>query len=167
MRKSVAKFIEERDGYAANPDNIFLTDGASPAVQVVHATVLVHCLRPVSSHTHTCPALLSLSLVSIQRILMSLIRDHNDSIMIPIPQVCLSPPSRRPTCLLTRAVVAAQYPLYTGTIALFGGSYGSYYLEETDSWGLNVCLHPGIVSLQQGCDSHDCDGLLRGYRWTP
>lgn len=90
MRKSVAKFIEERDGYAANPDNIFLTDGASPAVQVVHATVLVHCLCPVSSHTHTCPALLSLSLVSIQRILMSLIRDHNDSIMIPIPQVCVS-----------------------------------------------------------------------------
>ena len=34
IRESVAKFITERDGYESNMDNIFLTDGASPAVQM-------------------------------------------------------------------------------------------------------------------------------------
>ena len=35
IRENVAKFIERRDGYAANPDNIFLTQGASEGVQKV------------------------------------------------------------------------------------------------------------------------------------
>lgn len=33
IRKSVANFISERDGYASDPNNIFLTGGASAAVQ--------------------------------------------------------------------------------------------------------------------------------------
>lgn len=33
IRKSVAEFITKRDGYPANPDDIFLTGGASAAVQ--------------------------------------------------------------------------------------------------------------------------------------
>lgn len=33
IRKSVAKFIEARDGHPADPDQIFLTDGASPGVK--------------------------------------------------------------------------------------------------------------------------------------
>jgi len=33
VRELVAKFIQERDGYPSDPDNLFLTDGASPAVQ--------------------------------------------------------------------------------------------------------------------------------------
>lgn len=32
IRKSVAKFVSERDGFPSNPDNIFLTGGASAAV---------------------------------------------------------------------------------------------------------------------------------------
>lgn len=35
VRKEVAAFIEERDGYKASPSNVFLTDGASPAVQML------------------------------------------------------------------------------------------------------------------------------------
>ncbi|TPX31593.1 hypothetical protein SmJEL517_g05098 [Synchytrium microbalum] len=35
IRKDIAKFIEERDGFPSNPDNIFLTAGASPGVQLV------------------------------------------------------------------------------------------------------------------------------------
>ncbi|KAI8378502.1 pyridoxal phosphate-dependent transferase [Blakeslea trispora] len=35
IRENVAKFIERRDGYAANPDHIFLTQGASEGVQKV------------------------------------------------------------------------------------------------------------------------------------
>merc|ERR1719197_330403 len=33
VRRDVADFIEKRDGYPANPDHIFLSDGASPAVK--------------------------------------------------------------------------------------------------------------------------------------
>ena len=35
IRQSVADFIERRDGYPADPEHIFLTAGASPAVQMV------------------------------------------------------------------------------------------------------------------------------------
>lgn len=33
VRKTVAKFIENRDGYPADPEDIFLYNGASPGVQ--------------------------------------------------------------------------------------------------------------------------------------
>jgi len=32
LRDTIAAGIEERDGFPANPDDIFMTDGASPAV---------------------------------------------------------------------------------------------------------------------------------------
>lgn len=35
LREIVAGFIERRDGHAADPEHIFLTDGASPAVQMM------------------------------------------------------------------------------------------------------------------------------------
>eukprot|EP01125_Pyxidicula_operculata_P015300 TRINITY_DN5180_c0_g1_i1.p1 TRINITY_DN5180_c0_g1~~TRINITY_DN5180_c0_g1_i1.p1 ORF type:complete len:489 (-),score=124.51 TRINITY_DN5180_c0_g1_i1:116-1582(-) len=59
VRKDIAAFINQRDGFKAddysyaNPQNIFLTDGASPAVQTT---------------------------------IRLLIRNSNDGIMIPIPQ---------------------------------------------------------------------------------
>jgi aspartate/methionine/tyrosine aminotransferase len=56
VRQEVANFITERDGFAASPGDVFLTDGASPAVQML---------------------------------IRSLIRHDKDTIMIPIPQVCL------------------------------------------------------------------------------
>ncbi|KAI9204985.1 pyridoxal phosphate-dependent transferase [Polychytrium aggregatum] len=40
IRKHVADFIEERDGYPANPEHIFLTAGASPGVQLVLQTLI-------------------------------------------------------------------------------------------------------------------------------
>jgi alanine transaminase len=35
VRQEVANFIGERDGFAASASNVFLTDGASPAVQML------------------------------------------------------------------------------------------------------------------------------------
>ena len=35
-------------------------------------------------------------------------------------------------------VPVPQYPLYSATIALFGGSLVPYYLEETANWGLDI-----------------------------
>lgn len=40
VRQRVAEFIQERDGYPANPDDIYLTAGASPGVQAVLNTVI-------------------------------------------------------------------------------------------------------------------------------
>ncbi|KAJ3203388.1 Alanine--glyoxylate aminotransferase 2, mitochondrial, partial [Dinochytrium kinnereticum] len=42
VREEVAKFISERDGFPANPEHIFLTAGASPAVQLVLQTLIAH-----------------------------------------------------------------------------------------------------------------------------
>lgn len=83
VRKEVADFIEARDGHKANPDNIFLSDGASPAIQ---------------------------------RCLNLLIRDENDAILLPTP----------------------QYPLYSASVALFGGVILGYGLQEDHEWGLSI-----------------------------
>eukprot|EP00005_Dracoamoeba_jomungandri_P006001 CAMPEP_0174262176 /NCGR_PEP_ID=MMETSP0439-20130205/12818_1 /TAXON_ID=0 /ORGANISM="Stereomyxa ramosa, Strain Chinc5" /LENGTH=471 /DNA_ID=CAMNT_0015346833 /DNA_START=171 /DNA_END=1586 /DNA_ORIENTATION=- len=83
IREDVASFIEERDGHPSDPNDIFLTNGASSAV-----TYLLNCL----------------------------IRDSKDGVMIPIP----------------------QYPLYSATIPLLGGSALHYYLNEEESWGLDI-----------------------------
>ena len=35
IRENIAKFLERRDGFSANPDHIYLTQGASAGVQTV------------------------------------------------------------------------------------------------------------------------------------
>eukprot|EP00128_Syssomonas_multiformis_P001529 Colp12_sorted_trinity150504_noHs@30806 len=40
IRKTVAKFIEERDGYSADPESIFLSNGASSSVQTILQTLI-------------------------------------------------------------------------------------------------------------------------------
>ncbi|KAL0485418.1 alanine transaminase, partial [Acrasis kona] len=52
----------------------------------------------------------------VQNGLKALIRDHNDGIMIPIP----------------------QYPLYSASITLCGGQQVGYLLNEQDGWSLEV-----------------------------
>ncbi|KAI8391761.1 pyridoxal phosphate-dependent transferase [Radiomyces spectabilis] len=42
IRENVAKFIERRDGYPANPEHIFLTQGASSGVQTVLQILTQH-----------------------------------------------------------------------------------------------------------------------------
>jgi aspartate/methionine/tyrosine aminotransferase len=87
VRRAVSSFIEKRDSTAkspvsSDPESIYLTDGASKAVQ------------------------------SILRLLIS---DEHDGIMIPIP----------------------QYPLYSATISLYGGTQVGYYLDEANGWNLS------------------------------
>lgn len=56
IRQHVAKFIEERDGYPASPDNIILTNGASEAIK------------------------------QILRLLISNVDGKKSGVMVPIPQ---------------------------------------------------------------------------------
>jgi len=83
IREKVSRFIEKRDGYPSDPERIFLTDGASSAVQM--------CLQ--------------LS-----------IRGPQDGIMVPIP----------------------QYPLYSASIAMHGGTQVDYFLDESKRWGTDM-----------------------------
>eukprot|EP01138_Halocafeteria_seosinensis_P005291 gb/GECG01005410.1/.p1 GENE.gb/GECG01005410.1/~~gb/GECG01005410.1/.p1 ORF type:complete len:537 (+),score=59.92 gb/GECG01005410.1/:1-1611(+) len=80
VRQEVADFLQGRDGYPATPENVFLTDGASPGVQAM---------------------------------IRAIIRDKSDGVMIPIP----------------------QYPLYSASLALYGGEAVGYYLDEESNWG--------------------------------
>lgn len=99
FRDDICKFIEERDGYPADPTNIFMTDGASPGVKM--------CLQAI-------------------------IRDERDTILVPIP----------------------QYPLYSASIALLGGTLVGYYLDETKAWGMDM------GKLKELIDSTRAEGKL-------
>ncbi|CAI0470823.1 unnamed protein product [Linum tenue] len=83
LRDTIAAGIEARDGFPANPNDLFLTDGASPAVHMM---------------------------------MQLLIGSEKDGLLCPIP----------------------QYPLYSASIALHGGSLVPYYLDEETGWGLEV-----------------------------
>jgi len=83
VRTEVANFLMKRDGFVADPDLIFLTDGASVGITL--------CMRVA-------------------------IRSRADGVMMPIP----------------------QYPLYSATVELLGGTRVDYLLDEEGSWGLNV-----------------------------
>ncbi|GAB2250022.1 hypothetical protein Droror1_Dr00013381 [Drosera rotundifolia] len=83
LRDTIAAGIEARDGFPADPNDIFLTDGASPGVHMM---------------------------------MQLLIRSEQDGILCPIP----------------------QYPLYSASIALHGGTLVPYYLDEATGWGLEV-----------------------------
>ncbi|VVA20643.1 PREDICTED: alanine [Prunus dulcis] len=83
LRDTIAAGIEARDGYPADPNDIFLTDGASPAVHMM---------------------------------MQLLISSEQDGILCPIP----------------------QYPLYSASIALHGGTLVPYFLDEASGWGLET-----------------------------
>ncbi|KAK9756060.1 hypothetical protein RND81_01G070600 [Saponaria officinalis] len=83
LRETIAAGIEARDGFPANVNDLFLTDGATPAI-------------------HT--------------MLHLLIRSKQDGILVPIP----------------------QYPLYSASIALYGGTLVPHYLDEAKGWGLEI-----------------------------
>ncbi|KAJ3702546.1 hypothetical protein LUZ61_006251 [Rhynchospora tenuis] len=83
LRDAIAEGIAARDGFPANADDIFLTDGASPGVH---------------------------------NMMQLLLRSESDGILCPIP----------------------QYPLYSASIALHGGTLVPYYLDEATGWGLEI-----------------------------
>ncbi|PAN12569.1 hypothetical protein PAHAL_2G274200 [Panicum hallii] len=83
LRQAVANGISARDGYLSKPDDIFLTDGASAAVNTM---------------------------------MQILIRSHEDGILCPLP----------------------EYPLYSASIILHGGTMVPYNLTEDRGWGLQI-----------------------------
>lgn len=84
LRKSVADGIAARDGHPSSPSDIYLTDGASPAVHMIMSLLLR--------------------------------TEQKDGILVPIP----------------------QYPLYSASLALHGGTLVPYYLDEDAGWAMSV-----------------------------
>ncbi|XP_047050155.1 alanine aminotransferase 2-like [Lolium rigidum] len=96
LRESVADGIAGRDGYPSRPEDIFLTDGASSAINLT---------------------------------LQMLIRSEEDGILCPLP----------------------EYPLYSASIILHGGTMIPYNLSEDGDWGLEIfevkrCLEEARIS---------------------
>lgn len=83
IRQEIATFITKQSGQPSNPENIFISNGASECVRMV---------------------------------LFACIRGPQDGVMVPIP----------------------QYPLYSASIALYGGELVPYYLDEENGWSLDV-----------------------------
>lgn len=83
LRETVAFGIQSRDGFPCNRNDIFMTDGASPAVHIM---------------------------------MQLLLRSEEDGILCPMP----------------------QYPLYSASITLHGGTLVPYYLDEANGWGLEI-----------------------------
>jgi len=97
VRKSVSDFLRRRDGFEANIDHLFLTNGASTGIKYA-----IQCL----------------------------ISKPTDGILIPIP----------------------QYPLYSATIALCGGTAVPYYLDEANDWRANLKSIQDAVENAKGID---------------
>ena len=71
------------------------------------------------SGQHVCPdnIFISNGASEVARMLLqAMIRGSNDGIMVPIP----------------------QYPLYSASIALYGGQLVPYYLDEENGWALDI-----------------------------
>ncbi|KAL8519138.1 hypothetical protein ACS0TY_010180 [Phlomoides rotata] len=69
--------------------------------------------------------------IGVMQILNTIIRGEGDGILVPVP----------------------QYPLYSATITLLGGSLVPYFLEETANWGLD------IVNLRQSVAQARSQGI--------
>lgn len=140
-RQMVASGIEGRDGYPADPDDIWLTDGRlqwmTRAVGCMqwnalinnlwvfvaqihtntHIVSLFYVLCSTSSHASlTCPMCHSGASPGVHMWLKMLIRNKNDCVLTPIP----------------------QYPLYSACLALYGGTLLPYYLDESKDWALSI-----------------------------
>ncbi len=83
IRQEIASFIAAQTGMPSDPNNIFISNGASECVRML---------------------------------LFAMIRNSSDGVMVPIP----------------------QYPLYSASIALYGGELVGYYLDEDNGWSLDI-----------------------------
>lgn len=99
IRQEIADFIKKTSGQPADPNNIFISNGAS------------ECARMA---------------------LYAMIRGPTDGILVPIP----------------------QYPLYSASIALYGGQLVPYYLDEDEGWALDM------NELQRALDDARSKGIL-------
>ncbi len=98
FRKDVQAFIEKRDGLPCNPDDLYLTSGAS---------------------------------AGIGQILTTIISKPTDGVMIPIP----------------------QYPIYSASLALLGGTQVGYSLDESAGWSAS------LETMQKSLDDAKAKGI--------
>eukprot|EP01043_Picozoa_sp_COSAG02_P065836 COSAG02_NODE_10055_length_2036_cov_1376.432112_3_plen_203_part_00 len=126
VREEVAAFIEARDGVGpADPESIFLTDGASAGVRMTYTTMI-----DSSSGARTRSPLLSQS-----------VRPSAAKIRLASKRQQTSPHRFGSTCHATAGkdgllVPIPQYPLYSALATLHNAHLVPYYLDEEHGWTL-------------------------------
>ena len=110
FREDVANFIKERDGVESDPEDIFLTNGASAGIGMIMEAIIS------DENWYARQGFFSVcSLLFCSSFLIS-VSDMRSGVMIPIP----------------------QYPIYSATIDLLGGKKVGYYLDEESNWDMNL-----------------------------
>lgn len=130
IREDVARYIERRDGgIPSNPNNIFLSTGASDAIMVVPG----HPVHPADLNllpTNTS-SLLPSTLQTVLKLLVTGEGHSRTGVLIPIP----------------------QYPLYSAALAEFNAVQVDYYLDEERCWALDVSeLRRALHQARQHCN---------------
>ncbi|GAB1293430.1 Alanine aminotransferase 2 [Apodemus speciosus] len=131
IREDVAAFITRRDGVPADPDNIYLTTGASDgscfevACEFPRAFQIDNALISTGAHEEIGPK------TTILKLLVSGGGKSRTGVMIPIP----------------------QYPLYSAVISELDAVQVNYYLDEENCWALNVEeLRRALRQAKDHCD---------------
>lgn len=116
IREDVARYIERRDGgIPADPNNIFLSTGASDAIVVGRGQcgkpppLLVRSRRVCQPHLPSRPQ-------TVLKLLVTGEGRTRTGVLIPTP----------------------QYPLYSAALAEFNAVQVDYYLDEERAWALDV-----------------------------
>ncbi|XP_045814853.1 glutamate--glyoxylate aminotransferase 2 isoform X1 [Trifolium pratense] len=125
VRKEVAEFIQRRDGYPryiSSPYSLFFLTLHCVNLFKRVLSLVSNLLDKVINYFilyFSDPELIYLTdgaSKAVMQTLNTIIKGEGDGIMVPVP----------------------QYPLYSATIALLGGTLVPYYLEETANWGLDT-----------------------------
>ena len=140
IRKEIAEFIQERDGYPANPEvrqrgraagrvrglglagqvrQLEARPGRSGPLGMSLPFPTPNPSNPPSPPAPSCPQHIFITdgaSVAVRYMLNALISGPQDAILVPIP----------------------QYPLYSAAIQLYGGQLLPYELKETSGWSMDL-----------------------------
>lgn len=140
VRQDVSRYIERRDGgIPSNPDNIYLSTGASDAIVV---WLLDHFQSCVLTTQWWCQAWYFLCFLITLAPLICLLQT--------ILKLLVAGEGRSRTGVL---ISIPQYPLYSATLADLGAVQVNYYLNEDNCWSLDIAeLKRAVTEARQHCN---------------
>lgn len=156
--------IEARDGHPCSIEDLWLTDGASPAVHYMMKALLRD--ERVRGRPGCAAAAVQMGEGGLTQVWLSCTpcsappHPTPTTTPHPTPAAPILPPCQ--DCILCPI---PQYPLYSATIALYGGTLLPYYLEEEAGWQAQQAALKAQVDAARRCGAVGLgwDGL--GVEW--